>query len=204
MATPLQNPADCVNAALRKVGYRLSVGNLYDGSLAAQMALSIYGQTRDEMLDEFDWPFAERNVALTLLKSAPAGGYIPPTTWSSTYPPLPWAYEYAFPSDAIKIRALKEAPLFLFNPDPQPILYDVANDTYSAVVQRVILANIPNAIAVYTGRITDPTTWDTGFSEAFISALGKRLLPSLGNMQAIQVLTQDEAQQTAIAESDQP
>ena len=71
-------------------------------------------------------------------------------------------------------------------------------------MQRVVLANIPNAVAVYTGRITDPTTWDTGFAEALIAALGKRLMPVLGSMQAIEVATRDEAQQTAIAERDQP
>lgn len=200
MAVPLQNPADVVNASLRRIGYRLRVGSLLDGSEAATQSLDIYGQTRDQLLEDFDWPFAERNITLTLLKSAPAGGYVPPTAWSTTYPPPPWAFEYAWPADAIKIRALKQAPLFLFNPDPQPILYKPAYDVISNVKQRVILANIDNAIAVYTGRLTDPTTWDVAFTEAFIAALGRRLVPVLGNLNAIQVAAQDEAVAAAEAE----
>ena len=38
--------ADMVNLALRRVGYKLRVGNLYDGSMAAKMALDVYAQTR--------------------------------------------------------------------------------------------------------------------------------------------------------------
>lgn len=205
MVVSVQNPADVVNNALRRIGYKLRVGSLYDGSEAANQALDIYGQTRDQLLTDFDYPFAERNVALTLLKSAPAGGYVPPTTWTTaTHPPVPWAYEYAWPADCLKVRALKQSPLFLFNPDPQPILYDAANDTVSAVVQRVILANITDAIAVYTGRITDPTQWDVRFTEALAAELGRRLVLVLGSSGAIQAVAQDQAQQVAEAERVQP
>lgn len=199
MVVSASSPADVVNIALRRIGYKLRVGSLLDGSEASNQALDVYGQTRDQLLADFDYPFAERNIALTLLKSAPAN-YVPPTSWSSTYPPLPWAYEYDWPADCLKVRALKQAPLFLFNPDPQPILYAPANDTVSNVTQRVILANIPSAIAVYTGRVTDPTEWDVRFTEAFSAELGRRLLPVLGNMNAIQAIAQDAAQQTAEAE----
>ena len=48
MASVLRNPADVVNAALDRVGYKKNVGSLYDGSEQAAAALAIYGQTRDD------------------------------------------------------------------------------------------------------------------------------------------------------------
>jgi hypothetical protein len=203
MTASVSSPADLVNVALRRIGYRLRVGNLYDGSEAANLALDIYGQTRDELMRQNDFGFAERSAALTLLKSAPAQGYIPPTVWDSTYPPLPWAYEYAYPGDCLKVRSIIAAPLFLFNPDPTPNLFEIANDTANGTVQRVILANVPSAIAIYTGRVTDPASWDVDFTEAFAAALGERLVPLLGNLNAIQVMKADEMQTLATAEREQ-
>lgn len=370
MVASVQNPADIINIALRRMGYKLRVGSLLDGSEAASQALDIYAQTRDELLRAGEWGFAERNVSLTVLKAAPAGGYFPPTFWSNTYPPIPWGYEYAYPDDCLKVRALKPAPLFLFDPDPQPNLYAIANDdvvsgseyylaslalnsagtsgyapndtinltggtqttpaqlmvtttkvvsatvaaggsggtpgtqtvtgttgtgtkfeasvtvsgggaitavlsitvagsytvnptdttqepvtgasltgaklnvsmgvnafsifnpgvftaqsttftqastsgsgtgatfqtaTYTALTenQRVILANIPDAVCVYTGRVTDPALMDVDFLEAFAAALARRLSPVLVGGNMIQAMAQDEAVSTAVAAREQ-
>ena len=126
MPSSVTSPADVLNVTLRRIGYKGRVGNLYDGSLAAKRALDIYGQTRDELLRQNDWGFAERNLDMTLLKQAPKGGYIPPTLWTPAYPPLPWLYEYARPGDCLKIRSIKAVPLFLPNMDPQPIVFTEA------------------------------------------------------------------------------
>lgn len=145
MVASASSPADIVNLALRRIGYELRVGSLLDGSEAANQALDIYAQTRDDLLRQNDWGFAERNVALTVLKTAPAGGYFPPTNWSSTYPPLPWAFEYDYPADCLKVRSLKESSLFLFNPDPQPVLFDTANDYVASETQEQLTAITINA-----------------------------------------------------------
>lgn len=371
MANVASTPADVVNLALKKVGYRLRVGNLLDGSEASQHALDIYGQTRDQLQRQGNWGFVQRTAALTLLKSAPQGGYIPPTTWNPTnYPQLPWAYEYAYPEDMLELRALKQTPLFLFNPNPQPVLFAIANDNYvagstsqlatlalnaagtnnyapndtinltggtqttpaqlivattqvvSATVaaggtggtpgtqtvtgttgtgtkfqasvtvsgggaitavlsitvagsytvnptsptvepvtgasltgaqlnvklgvatftifnpgvftvesltftqntssgtgtgatfqtatytdiletQRVILANISDAVAVYCARITDPNDWPVDFTETFAAALAKRLTPVLAKIDAVQITAADEAMTKQLAESEQ-
>lgn len=204
MPASINSPADVVNLALRRIGYKLRVGSLLDGSMAASQALDIYAQTRDEVLRQNDWGFAERNVSLTVLKSAPAGGYIPPATWNPTnYPPLPWAFSYEYPSDCIKVRSVKQPPLFLFNPAPQPNLFEVANDNGSTPVRKVILANVPNAICVYTGQITNPAHWEADFVEAIAAALGRRLAPVLVGLNAVQLAGQDEAVSAKIAEMEQ-
>lgn len=200
----VQSPADLANVALVRMGYKLSVGSLYDGSSAAKKILDIYAQTRDELLRSFDWGFAERNIALTLLKQAPIGGYVPPATWNpATNPPVGYLFEYAYPGDCLKVRSVKPTPLFFPNFDPQPYLFDVANDSNYNPAQRVILCNVPSALITYTGQVTDPATWDVGFSEQFAASLGRHLGPALVSMQAAQALAGDEQAATMVAEREQ-
>jgi hypothetical protein len=179
-----QSHEQLVNAALARIGHGERVGSLFEGSRAAKIALDVYGQVRDAVLKDRDWDFAERTTALTLLKSAPVGGYIPPTAWSSAYPPLPWAFEYAYPADCLKIRIVKQTPLFLINYDPVPNIWNDANDNSLTPPARVILTNLANAVLVYTGQITDPTTWSAEFVEHFTAALGRRLAPTLSLVDA--------------------
>ena len=78
MSLVLTAPEDLINNALARIGYKLRIGSIYEGSAAAKKALDVYGQARDGLLRQNDWGFAERNIAMTLLKSAPAlpgGGY---------------------------------------------------------------------------------------------------------------------------------
>jgi hypothetical protein len=198
----IQQPADAINAALVRVGYKLRIGSLFDGSTAAKKALDVYAQTRDELLRQNDWAFAERNMALVAIKSAPVGGYVPPTTWSTTYPPLPWAFEAAWPSDCLKVRAVKPVPLFIPNFDPQPNLFAVVNDSSLTPSARVIVYDVPSAVLVYTGQVTDPSQWDSDFCEAIVDALGQRLAPSL-NPEMLKLLVPEAAQSRATAEMEQ-
>jgi hypothetical protein len=198
MTTSITSPADAVNLALTRFGYKgRRVGNLFDGSDAASTALDIYGQTRDAMQRDNDYGFCERNVTLTLLKQAPAGGYFPPTAWDGTQnPPPPWFYEYTYPADCLKVRAVKPVPLFVQNYDPRPVVFAVENDNYFTPGRKVILCDVPSAMLVYTGRVTDPTVWEPDFAEAFCDALGRRLAPTLANLDAAKFEAAIEGLQT--------
>lgn len=203
MPASLTSPADVVNNALTRIGYKLRVGSLFDGSEAASNALDIYAQTRDEILRQNDWGFAERNVSLTLLKSAPAGGYVPPTVWTTAYPALPWLYSYQYPDDCLKVRALKPSPIFLQSYDPQPYVFNLANDNSYTPPKKVVLCNVVDAILVYTGQVTDPTTWEADFGEGFCAALGRRLAAGLGLADMLKIAIPDEANTMAVAEREQ-
>ena len=202
MPASLQSPADITNAALGRIGYRLRVGSLFDGSVAAKKALDIYGQTRDELLRQNDWGFAQGDETLQLLKTAPAGGYVPPIVWSTTYPPLPWRYEYLYPSDALKVRSLKGSPILIPVYDPVPILYEVANDNSLDPPAKVILSNLTNAVLTYTRQVTNPASWEADFTESMIAALSRRLAPGL-NPELLKIAVPDEAQSQAVAEMNQ-
>lgn len=203
MVASVSSPADVINAALVRLGYKLRVGSLYDGSYAAKKALDCYGQTRDALLNQGDWGFAERNTLLTLLKQAPPGGYIPPLLWSPAYPPLPWFFEYAYPSDCLRIRSVKPTPIIIPNMDPQPYIFSEDNDTSLTPPARVILCNVPNAILVYVGQETDVTLYNVGFTEALIAALARRLAATLAGPDFIKLEGQDEQVEGQIAANEQ-
>ena len=192
----VKSPADMVNMGLRRIGYKLRVGSLYDGSNAAKVALDIYSQTRDELFAASDYGFCERNVNLTLLKSAPANGYFPPNNWNpATNPPPPWLFEYTYPADCLKVRAVKPQPTFVLDPDPQPWVFAVENDVGYDPPAKVILCNVANALLVYTGQVTDPLDWEPGFVEEFAAALAERLAPQLANLDAAKLEAADEQQE---------
>lgn len=203
MSLTVSSPADVVNASLVRIGYKLNVGSLYDGSLAASKALDVYGQTRDELLRQNDWGFAERNAAMTLLKSAPTA-YVPPTTWDPTlYPPIPWRFSWTYPGDCLKVRAIKPTPIFIPDYDPQPFVYGIANDNGYTPARKVILTMIPAALLVYTGQVTDPTSWESDFIELLVDALGRRLAPSLASLDVMKIQAGAEAHSMAVAEDNQ-
>jgi hypothetical protein len=205
MPASVPSPADVVNLALRRMGYKLRVGSLFEGSEAAKKALDLYAQTRDEVLRQNDWGFAERNVNLSVIKTAPAGGlYVPPTVWNPIdYPPLPWLYEYSWPSDCLKVRAVKPCPVFVPVADPQPFVFATPNDNTLDPVQRVIVCNVLDAVCVYTGQVTNPANWEPDFVEAFAAALGRRLAPGLVGMEAAKLIFADEGNAMAVAEREQ-
>ncbi len=203
MPLSVSSPENVINLALVRIGFKGRVNSIYEGSEASKLALDIYSQTRDELLRQSDWGFAERNVPLTLQKQAPAGGYIPPLYWTSIYPALPWFFQYGYPQDCLKIRALKPTPLFIPNFDPQTNVFTVANDNSFTPAQKVILCNVPLAILTYTAQVTDMTTWEADFVETFVSSIARRLAPSLVGLDTAKLEASDEAAAKAQAEMEQ-
>lgn len=206
MAQVLNSPETICNAALTRIGWSGGfIANMYDGSRQSDAALSVYAQTRDNLLRSFEWGFAEVNTVLTLLKTAPVFGYTtPPSTtssWTTSYPMLPWIYEYQYPTDCVKLRSLRPMNPVLPVFDPAPNTFRIADDTTLTTSNtKVILTNLANAYAVYTGQVTDPSLWDAAFTESLISALADRLGPMLTGPQQKQEEMVDEAATTANAE----
>jgi len=198
----ITSPEDIINLTLSRIGYKGRIGSIWDGLFASKKFLDIYSQTRDELLRLGDWGFAERNVNMNLLKSAPAYGYIPPVTWNNTYPPPPWFFEYEYPSDCLKVRSIKFSPIFIINYDPQYNNFAIENDQAYSPPKKVILSNVPNAILVYTAQVTDPTSWEADFIEAFSSALGRRIAPVLMGLESAKMEVADETASKTQAENE--
>lgn len=179
------------NQSLDLIGYPRHIGNIYDGSKAARIALNSWGHTRDTLLETLKPDWSYKDVRLTLLKSAPnitngMANYVEP--WNSgTNPPLPWLYEYAFPDDCITPCQIKNAPLFVPEWRPRPKTFRPLNSTS-------IVTNQPNAILIYISRVTNPDQWHDTFVEAMIQALARRFEGELAPQRRQQRQQQEQSQ----------
>lgn len=145
------------NEALDLIGYKRHIGNIYEGTLAARVALNAWAETRDEILIMQPWYFARTYKPLV----------------SSDLPPQsPWRFEYIYPDDCVKLLMVKPLSVPV---DSQPIRWLERFDT-----KRTILANINNAVGVYTGRVLDPNTWPADYTEVLVQMLARKFASNFG------------------------
>lgn len=153
---------DIVNMSLDAIGWPGHIAWIYEGSPAARVALEIYGTVRDTLLEQGDWPFAMAEVLLV------TNGQTPPSSWS---------FEYAYPSDCLRMRYVRPGPLTggTINYDPQPQLFRPYFDIRTAPPARAILSNLSSAVLIYNAKVTNPASWDAGFTSALVSALAAKM-----------------------------
>jgi len=92
-------PTDIANQALDAIGYPNAIGDLEEGTRPAQVLLRAYGQCLRQLLRCAHWDFARKTAPLTLLADATGN-----TEAVGTLVPVPWIYEYAYPTDCAKAR----------------------------------------------------------------------------------------------------
>lgn|SRR5512135_56071 len=175
----LTSPEDICNASLARIGYKLRIGNMLEGSPAAKLFLDIYGQTRDELLRAGDWGFAEKITTGTITGSAPS----------------PWAYQYAYPSDCLRLKQVFSPTYTSDTNNPKPQLFRIGSGTTTAGAIEAIWSQTQTATLVYTSQVTNPALWEPMFIEALIEALARRAAPALAKLdQATLAAAQGEAQ----------
>lgn len=171
------------NQALDVIGYPRHIGNIYEGTKAARLALDLWRQTRDALLSSTKPDWAKLDAPLTVLKSAPniVNGTADYTgiPWTSTYPPIPWLYEYAYPADCLNPLQIKTTPQFLPIWRPR---YQMQRTNFS---MRSILSDAPNAILIYIARVLDPNDWQEEFQELMVMTLAKKFEPELAPQRAM-------------------
>jgi hypothetical protein len=150
-----------VNAALEQIASQTEITSLADGSPAAIAASVVYAPTVQLLMRELDPDFARYTAALTLSGAAT--------------PVAPWAFEYLYPADCVRLRQVRPATADYVAFDPQPIRAQVAFDVIASVNTKVILTNQPNASAVYTSSTVAEAQWDSVFFDAFVRRLANPL-----------------------------
>lgn len=187
-------PVEVVNIALGRIGARASVQSINpsDGSTEANIASGLYAPTIQMLLRSAHWNCARRQVFGTQLKSLYVNGSL-----SSNPPPQPFFYEYALPSDCLKVRFVPNVcvpngalstPLFsspAIGAVPQgwggfvPFVVGLDTDAQGNLV-KVILTNQPQAQFIYTADISqNPDLWDSQFLDGAIATLGAYLVNPL-------------------------
>jgi len=160
MSASLTSPIQVVNYALARIGYKIRVGNLWDGSEAAKRALDVYAETRDAMLRVGDWGFAQKTAVAVA---------------SSVSPPYPWASAWVYPDDCLRVRNVYDPTIATVDVNnPAPSIWTIAyDDTWPN--GRAIWTRTTSATIVYQARVTDPSHWEPLFLDSFSLALGNNL-----------------------------
>jgi len=143
------------NFGLSHVGAKGSIESLDEASREAQVCKLWFDWSRNQVLEDFNWPFARKRQTLALL--------------SGEDPPAEWSYRYAYPSDCVKAR-------FIVNPvgkaaDAIPFTVE----TISSGSLKSILTDLETAVMIYTFDQSDPTL----FSSKFIDALSYRVASNI-------------------------
>jgi hypothetical protein len=97
---------------------------------------------------------------------------------------------------------VRPTPVLIPEYDPSPNIFVVADDTaLMPAPAKVVLTNLANALAVYTGQVTDMTQWEPMFTEAMVEALARRMGQAM-EVAAEQTKLQFELEQGAVGAAD--
>lgn len=151
------------NIALKRLGVGLIV-NLTDGSDQAAVLNAVYNATRDRLLRELPWNFAQFRVRLA---SDP------------TKTPV-FGYNYAYPLPT------KPYCVKVNETDPPDAVYDIENtaDVNGAVTGRVLVTDESRISIRFTGKLEDPQQWDSSFVETMASDLAAQIAYPLTESEA--------------------
>lgn len=177
------------NLALDAAGSRSTVAGPQDTSPEAQILNRHWQPAIDQLLRAAHWNFARAQLSLALIADGSIGQTVP----------VPWIYEYAYPSDCVLARYVM--PTFQTTPGITPagvtvpyylgptVRFVVSSDKdASGNDTNVILTNQTQATLVYTKRITNPELFDAEFTEALRMFLAARIGRALtGSAQLVQM-----------------
>lgn len=166
MASPF-SAVQIVNTALEQIASQVKITSLdpaVDSSTAAKAAAVVYEPTVYLMMRELD-PFFARFTAALALSAA-------------VTPVPPWAFEYLYPADCVRVRQVRPPSGFDVN-NPQPVRANIAFDVIATVPTKVILTNQAGALAVYTSAAVPEAQWDGVFADAVARRLANPLAMAL-------------------------
>jgi hypothetical protein len=194
---------DISNRAIEALGMVGKIESLGEGSVQANSVLRVFQVVRQNLTREAQWNFAKGQITMTLLQMSPL---VNPTSVSSSsavfWSFMPWAYEYAYPSDCLRFQ--KIIPPVIPGAAPIP-LTTAGNVTYVPTIRtpfipwaeltdntletsssttytsKVICCNINPVQGQYIRDVSDPTQFDLGFELAFVMRLAQRLALILGD-----------------------
>lgn len=171
---------DLANRALAEVKARSTITSFDEPSAEAVYCKMFYDPMRKALLRSAHWGMARQQQQLSLLGSLDQG--------TSDYP---WLYKYEYPPNCLKVRYLLQNPQAPNNSLATPIpgtfsgtwqgpsrknRFLIGSEGIGADARRIILSNVPSAIAVITADVTNTDVFDDLFAEAFVQMLASKLV----------------------------
>ena len=152
------------NLAISHLGVGKEISDLNtEKSEEARVCRRFYNIARDQTLRDHSWPFARREVSLSLIESF--------TSIDSE-----WDYLYRYPADAIKLLRIVPQNVGNRNPSRQArIPYKIAGDSSA----RTLYCDEEGAKVEYIQRVTDEGFYPSDFEMAFSFRLSMLIAPRL-------------------------
>lgn len=149
----MASAVDICNLALGFLGDSATLSSLTppEGSAQADHCASFYPVARDSLLSMVPWSFAQKQVALAELVNDRED----------------WAYCYAMPANCLRLHSITTPALADRNLERMPEFVVMQNTSGADA----IYCNLPNALANFTFRVTDPGR----FSSLFVTTLSWHL-----------------------------
>jgi hypothetical protein len=97
------NTLNIINRSALAVGMQSQVSSLNEGSALANAASTLYTPTFEQLARSAPWNCLRKEATLTLLAAAQGTPENPEGT-TLPLPPVPWLYQYAYPSDCLQMR----------------------------------------------------------------------------------------------------
>lgn len=144
------------NMALGNVGVGQLIASISEGSAGAQRCRLYYENCRDQVLRDFDWPFARRYEALGLVEETPN---------------TEWTFAYRYPSSGLAIRRI----LGVNRSEVPRVPFAVGSDGTG----KLIYTDASEAVARLTVQIIDSEQFDPIFVGALSYLLASRVGPGL-------------------------
>ncbi len=155
-----QSDVSICNLALFRIGHSQRINSLNEASVPAELCKVIYPIARDRLLEDFDWSFARKRVALASVGD----------------PPTNWDYQYQYPSDCLKARAI------VYEGDRAPtasnrIPFEVTANTVNE--GKAICCDLEEAELIYTAYVTSTALFTPSFDDALAWAIALELVMPL-------------------------
>lgn len=163
---------DIVNKALMLIGGNQApvtgTAPNFDTSVAGKAAALLYPGAVLTVARQAGFDFARASVLLVA---------------SGNTPPVDYAYEYKYPTNGVQVWQLLPASIADPN-NPLPITWTVGNAIVGGNSVRVIWTNLATASARYNGTPSDPSAWDSLFTEAVVRLLASELAMAIAGKPA--------------------
>lgn len=155
----MASETDIANMALAHLKQAKRIGNLRtEKSTEATVCLTFFDLNLDQLLRDFDWPFATKIANLGLV---------------TTLPNQEWGYSYRYPSDCVNFRKIQSGVRVDSNFSGIPFRVSADNEG------RLIFADLPGAVGEWTFRVTNIDQWPADAAFAFSLLHAASIAPAL-------------------------
>lgn len=155
----MASKTEIVNLALIHLAVGKEISNIEtEQSTEAKTARQIYNICLDKVLSDFEWPFATKIVALSLVEEQPN---------------TEWWYSYRYPTDCLFFRRILSGERTDSRQTRAP--YRIASDSQGTL----IFADMQDAEAEYTVRVENAAIYPADFQMAFSLLMGGMMAPKL-------------------------